>query len=163
VEIVPYDPSWPATFAALRANVLRALPDARVEHVGSTAVPGLASKPIIDIDVIVATAADLSAAAVSLGRIGYVHEGDLGIPGREAFRPPAGLPPHHLYVCAQDSRELDRHLRFRDHLRGHADTAAVYAALKRRLAAECGEHRAAYSAGKTAFVEAVLAGVRWVP
>src|SRR6266567_3992999 len=81
---------WPAVFAQLRdhiANALRPLAT-RIEHVGSTAVPGLAAKPIIDLDVVIATRDDLPAVIERLHPLGYRHEGDLGVPGREAFTTP---------------------------------------------------------------------------
>src|SRR3974390_1457583 len=116
VIIVKYDPGWPSLFEELRAPVLAALGDlvVTVEHVGSTAVPGLAAKPIIDMDVVVPTVSEIPEAIVRLAALGYIHRGDLGIPGREAFTAPADKPRHHLYVCSPDSSELRRHLSFRD-------------------------------------------------
>src|ERR1700728_795636 len=101
VIVVEYDPSWPALFRFFRERLARALGSvaAAIEHVGSTAVPHLAAKPIIDIDVLLADEADLPAAIDRLANIGCVYQGDLGIPGREAFLAPAQDPPHHLYVC----------------------------------------------------------------
>ena len=101
VVIADYDPSWPATFEQLRDRLTGTLGllAVAIEHVGSTAVPGLAAKPIIDLDVVIADRADLPAVIQQLRPLGYQHEGDLGVPGREAFTTPAG-PPHHLYVCA---------------------------------------------------------------
>jgi GrpB-like predicted nucleotidyltransferase (UPF0157 family) len=97
IVVVDYDPSWPVTFAALREPIWRALADIAisVEHVGSTSVPGLAAKPIIDIDAVITSSADISAAIDRLATLGYVHSGTLGIEGREAFESPAG-PAHHL-------------------------------------------------------------------
>lgn len=158
VTICDYDPSWPLTFEALRNRVeggLGALA-VRIEHVGSTSVPGLAAKPIIDLDVVVASRDDVPKAIEALGRFAYVHQGDLGIPGREAFRGPATVPGHHLYLCAADSAELRRHLAFRDYLRAHPDSVAEYARVKRELAARFPEDRDAYTEGKTAFVEGIL-------
>ena len=108
VEIADYDPGWPAAFAALRDQITGVLgPLAqRIEHVGSTAVPGLPAKPIIDLDVVIATRAHLPEVITRLDALGYHHEGDLGITGREAFTSPAATPAHHLYVCSADSREL---------------------------------------------------------
>ena len=125
-------------------------------HVGSTAVPGLAAKPIIDLDVVVASRDEVPRAIEALDRLGYAHRGDLGVPGREAFRGPATVPGHHLYLCAADSSELRRHLAFRDHLRSHPGSAAEYARLKRDLAARHQGDREAYTRGKTAFVEEIL-------
>jgi GrpB-like predicted nucleotidyltransferase (UPF0157 family) len=94
VVIVDYDPSWPATFEQLRDRLAATLGRLAVaiEHVGSTAVPGLAAKPIIDLDVVIADRIDLPAVIQRLRTLGYLHEGDLGVPGREAFTTPAGAP-----------------------------------------------------------------------
>jgi GrpB-like predicted nucleotidyltransferase (UPF0157 family) len=104
---------------------------ATVEHIGSTAVPDLAAKPIIDLDVVLASPTDLPEAIRLLATIGYIHEGDLGIAGREAFRSPPGEPRHHLYVLTVDAHELRRHLAFRDVLRADNTLRDKYAALKR--------------------------------
>ncbi len=158
VLIVDYDPQWPDLFEELRAPVVAALGElaVSVEHVGSTAVPGLAAKPIIDMDVVVPSAADIPEAIRRLAILGYVHRGDLGIPGREAFTSPSEKPRHHLYVCALDSEELHRHRAFRDHLLTHPDDARAYADLKKSAARRFAEDRAAYNEAKTPFVEAVL-------
>src|SRR6516165_10752214 len=102
VIIVDYDSRWPDLFEELRVPVVAALGDLVivVEHIGSTAVPGLAAKPIIDMDVVVPSVADIPEAIGRLATLGYVHRGDLGIAGREAFTAPAGTPRHHLYMCA---------------------------------------------------------------
>src|SRR5579871_5716173 len=103
VVIVDYDAAWPAHYATLEARLKAALGDLRcdIQHVGSTAVPGLAAKPVIDLDVSLADAGDLPLAIERLASIGYAHEGDLGVPGREAFATPPGEDrhDHHLYVC----------------------------------------------------------------
>jgi len=137
-----------------------------VEHVGSTAVPGLAAKPIIDIDVVIRSRDELGEVVAALSGAGYEHQGDLDVPGREAFRrggpdvPRDGTgrvwPPHHLYVCHTDSDELRRHLAFRDFLRTHPDHAKRYAELKRSLAARCADDRETYTEGKSAFVWEVI-------
>jgi GrpB-like predicted nucleotidyltransferase (UPF0157 family) len=158
VVIVDYDPHWPDLFEELRALLVAALGDLAVivEHVGSTAVPGLAAKPIIDMDVVVPAVSDIPEAIGRLAILDYVHRGDLGIPGREAFISPAGKPRHHLYVCALDSEELRRHRLFRDYLLTHPDEARAYGALKKAAALRLGEDRVAYTEAKTRFVEAVL-------
>jgi GrpB-like predicted nucleotidyltransferase (UPF0157 family) len=159
VIIVGYDPSWPATFQQLRAQVAARLGPLAVaiEHVGSTAVPGLAAKPIIDLDVVIADPTDLPTVIERLRPLGYHHQGDLGVPGREAFTTPVGAPPHHLYICAADTPALNRHLAFRDTLRANAELAQAYGDLKRDLAAKLGHDRAGYTEAKTRFVEDVLA------
>lgn len=160
VVIVDYDPNWPALFHSLAAPVAAALGSLllRVEHVGSTAVFGLAAKPVIDLDAVVASPADVPAAAQRLAGLGYVHRGDLGVPGREAFRGPSHLPRHHLYVCPQDSPALEAHLKFRDALRADPATAAAYAAIKRALAVRFGSDREGFTEAKTEFVQAILRG-----
>ena len=159
VHVADYDPQWPATFEQLRSRIAAALgPLAlRVEHVGSTAVPQLAAKPIIDLDVVIGSRADLPAVIAALHPLGYRPQGDLGVAGREAFNNLSGAPPHHLYVCAADNCELARHLAFRDFLRTHPDTARAYGELKRSLASQFRNDRNAYTEAKTAFIEQVLA------
>jgi GrpB-like predicted nucleotidyltransferase (UPF0157 family) len=162
IVIDEYDPRWPREFEKLRDGVATALGPiaAAIEHVGSTAVPGLAAKPIIDLDVLLKTRADLARVISALQSIGYEPRGDLGIPGREAFRAPAGSFPHHLYVCFPDAEEYWRHLAFRDHLRSHREAAEAYASLKRRLANEFPGDREAYTQQKSEFVEQILRRAR---
>ncbi len=157
VIIVDYDPAWPRRFEVLRERVAAALGvlAVRIEHIGSTAVPGLPAKPIIDLDVVVRPC-DLAEAVDRLAAIGYARQGDLGVPGREAFDPPPGGPAHHLYLCLQGSAELRRHILFRDYVRSHPEAARDYAALKRSLAERYRDDRLAYTEGKGAFVEEIL-------
>jgi GrpB-like predicted nucleotidyltransferase (UPF0157 family) len=157
IAVVDYDPTWSDRFTALASRIRPVLEGIllRVEHIGSTAVPGLAAKPIIDLDVVVQRATVMEAIR-RLGIIGYVHEGDLGIAGREAFLSPAGEPKHHLYVLEEGSLELQRHLDFRDALRADSTLRDRYAALKRSLADQHPHDRAAYTEAKSAFITAVL-------
>jgi len=157
VVIVDYNPLWPEQFEALRsrlANVIGRLAIA-IEHVGSTAIPGLAAKPILDIDVLLRSPEDLPRAIAALASIGYQHRGDLGIPDREAFRAPAGDLRHHLYVCPNNTEYLC-HIAFRDYLRAHTKEANAYAALKLELAIRFREDREAYNNAKADFVESIL-------
>jgi GrpB-like predicted nucleotidyltransferase (UPF0157 family) len=158
IVIAPYDPAWPESFERVRATVWPALRDVAltVEHVGSTAVPGLAAKPIVDVTVVVPAAADVPAAIARLAAIGYVHQGDLGIAEREAFTSPPGSPPHHLYLCPSGSATLANHLGVRDYLRSQPDAALEYAALKQRLAAQFPHDIDRYVAGKTEFLLRIL-------
>jgi GrpB-like predicted nucleotidyltransferase (UPF0157 family) len=135
----------------------------RIEHVGSTAVPGLAAKPIIDMTIVIDTRNDLPAVIDRLQTIGYRHEGDLGILGREAFTTPPATPPHHLYVCAADNENLARVLAFRDFLRTHPDTARNYVTLKRSLAEQFRTDRTAYTNAKTTFIDQVVAEAATAP
>jgi GrpB-like predicted nucleotidyltransferase (UPF0157 family) len=158
VIVVAYDPSWPALFERIRASVWPAVHDLAtgIEHVGSTSVPGLAAKPIVDLDIVVRSAGHVPTAIASLAALGYQHLGDLGIAGREAFRPPPGSPEHHLYVCRPDSAALANHLAFRDQLRRRPELAQAYGALKTSLARQFAHDRDAYGAAKTAFIVDVL-------
>jgi GrpB-like predicted nucleotidyltransferase (UPF0157 family) len=158
VVVVAYDPAWPASFERVRAVVAAALGDLAVgiEHVGSTAVPGLEAKPIVDVDVVIRRAGDLPEVARRLADLGYTHLGDLGIVGREAFRAPKETPRHHLYVCASGALPLQAHLILRDALRAAPALAAQYGALKRELAERYRDDRDAYTEGKSAFITAVL-------
>ncbi|HET8646964.1 MAG TPA: GrpB family protein [Vicinamibacteria bacterium] len=158
IVVVDHDPHWVETFERVRARVWPAVRGvaSSVEHVGSTSVPGLAAKPIVDVAVVVPNASDVPLAIERLATIGYVHRGDLGIEGREAFENPAGFPAHHLYVCPVGSAPLANFRALRDHLRTHPEAAAEYAALKRRLAAAFPHDVASYVAGKSDFILGVL-------
>ena len=168
IEVVNYDPQWPLTFASLRRVIRTALCDLvmSIEHVGSTAVPGLAAKPIIDLVVVIKSASLLSGVIQSLANLGYFHEGVLGVPGREAFgREDHDVPRdgtcrhwthHHLYVCVQASDPLERNLAFRNYLRENPGEASTYATLKRQLAQQYPHNMDSYVHGKTAFVEEIL-------
>lgn len=165
VVVVEYDAEWPRAFERVRRVVAAALGDVAVgiEHVGSTAVPGLAAKPIIDIDVIAASAPEVAVAIERLAAIGYVHRGDLGIVGREAFSHPRvgrdgePMPEQHLYVCQADGDEVWRHLAFRDYLRANPEARERYAAVKRKGARLYAEDRDAYQEHKSALVRELLA------
>jgi GrpB-like predicted nucleotidyltransferase (UPF0157 family) len=158
ITIVDYDPTWPAHFQALCDRITAVLGELMVviEHVGSTSIPGCAAKPIIDLDVVISSMTDLPQVIARLATLGYVHEGDLGIPGREAFPAFPDTPPHHLYVCSAQSEEYYRHLLFRDYLRAHPEKVQAYQALKQRLADQLRDDRHAYSKAKSAFVEMIL-------
>jgi GrpB-like predicted nucleotidyltransferase (UPF0157 family) len=159
IVVVDYDPSWPEVFERLRALIWPVVQDFAlgIEHVGSTSVPGLAAKPIIDMDVVIASPAQIPLAIERLGTLGYVHRGNLGIEGREAFQQPAHLPAHHLYVCLQDSVSLRNHLALRDYLRSHPEAMQVYGALKKRLAQEHAHNIEAYIEAKSDLILSMLA------
>jgi GrpB-like predicted nucleotidyltransferase (UPF0157 family) len=164
VIIQDYDPGWPKLFESLRARIATALEGmfASIEHVGSTAVPGLAAKPIIDMDVLLVSDSDLPGAIARLASSGYQHQGDLGISGREAFQPPPNDYAHHLYVCLPASLEYGRHIAFRDYLRTHPREAEAYAGRKRQLAAKFADDRDAYTRAKSDFVAEIMRRVSTV-
>ena len=138
IVVVPYDEKWKLSFEQIAGELSAVLDDLAlsIEHVGSTSVPGLAAKPIIDIDVVIEDESKLQAVIGALAKIGYQYEGNLGIPGREAFgyEGKTHLMEHHLYVCPKDSPELRRHLSFRDYLRGHPEAVKEYSRIKEEAA-----------------------------
>jgi len=159
IVIVDYDPRWPEEFARLCDRAQSALGELAVsiEHVGSTAVPGLPAKPVIDMVVAIASDDDLPEAIERLEAIGYRARGDLDVPGREAFSWPEGESRHHLYVSPSSSEELRAQITFRDVLRSDPGLAAAYVALKRELAARYRDDRPSYTDGKNDFIAAALA------
>ena len=134
VVVLPYDEQWKQDFLMIKNELVSALGQLamRIEHVGSTSVEGLSAKPIIDIDVVIKDYTVLEEVISALGAIGYRHEGDLGIAGREAFKYDGKdhLREHHLYVCPEDSPELKRHIAFRDYLRTHPAAVREYSNIK---------------------------------
>jgi GrpB-like predicted nucleotidyltransferase (UPF0157 family) len=158
ITVVDHDACWSEAFQRLRDRIWPVVADVAVaiEHVGSTAVPGLAAKPVIDLDVVLRSGDDVPVAVARLATLGYAHLGELGIDGREAFAPPAGSPDHHLYLCPPDSPALANHLALRDHLRRHPELASAYGELKKRLADAFAHDIDGYVAGKTAFIIGVL-------
>jgi GrpB-like predicted nucleotidyltransferase (UPF0157 family) len=158
VRVCDYDPEWPRLFSQIERELreqVGALALA-IEHVGSTSVPGLAAKPIIDIEFVIASAYQFPSVKEGLENFGYIHRGPCGVPDREVFRCVIDLPPHHLYVCEAGARPLKEHLCFRDALRQNPQLAAEYAALKRALAEQHQYARDAYTEAKTSFIRSVI-------
>jgi len=157
--VVDYDPAWPVQFCQIRDKVWPVVSDVAVgvEHVGSTSVPGLAAKPVIDLDIVIPSRNELPLARAGLGRLGYEYQGDLGIEERYAFRAPPGERPHNLYVCCRQSVSLFNHIALRDHLRTHPSDVASYSALKRRLAEQFPQDIGRYIEGKSEFILSILA------
>jgi len=164
IVVIDYDPQWPRSFELLCAYVwpIVAGVAARIDHVGSTSVPGLAAKPIIDMDIVVRTPADVAPANSSLEAAGFEGQGDLGVAGREAFSPPLGaaLPAHHLYLVVEDSRAHADHVLLRDLLREDPVARSSYADLKRRNALQAGADIDFYVAAKAATVAELLTRAR---
>jgi GrpB-like predicted nucleotidyltransferase (UPF0157 family) len=158
IEVVVYDAAWPKAFVGWRDRLAAALGSAyvRIEHVGSTSVPGLAAKPVIDIQVSIADLDD---------EAGYVPQIEaLGVQLRSRdrwhryFRPFPGRPRDvQIHVCAADSRWERDHILFRDYLRAHPDARAAYAAAKLRAAVNWRDDRLAYTDAKTAVIQEIMA------
>jgi GrpB-like predicted nucleotidyltransferase (UPF0157 family) len=158
IQIVPYDPGWPGAFEAERdriAAVLGALA-LRIDHNGSTSVPGLAAKPIVDIQISVGRLQPIETYEAGLGELGYIH-----VPHPDDsfcpffYRPPTWPHTHHVHVVQSGGLEERRTIAFRDFLRDDPKVAREYETLKRRLASQHGagdSSREAYTDAKTAFV-----------
>lgn len=164
-KIVEYDPRWAAMYEEEQPNLLHALGPTvvAIEHFGSTAVPGLAAKPIIDIIVAVQSFDDLNAWIESLHKLGYeyIPEFEIDMPERRYFRKPAASSrearTHHLHIYRSDEFYRRPERIFRDYLRTHPEIAHQYAQMKRTVAAGVAEgHIAGYTAAKTPFITAVL-------
>lgn len=138
VIVVPYDVSWQSAFEKIKDEIEDAIGDLilGIEHIGSTSVEGMSAKPCIDMDVIIKDYSAFADVVDGLKEIGYIHEGDLGIRDREAFKY-TGKPylmTHHLYVCPQYSNELHRHITFRDFLQSNPEAVQKYSLIKEKAA-----------------------------
>ena len=157
VIVLPYDAAWESAFEAIRAEIQTALGDLMlgIEHVGSTSVKGMSAKPCIDIDVVIRDYSVFDAVVQKLDAIGYIHEGDLGIQDREAFKyaDKPHLMTHHLYVCPRDSEELHRHIVFRDFLRKNPEAVKEYSMVKEKAAALFPDEIEQYIAFKAPCIE----------
>ncbi len=164
IFVSDYNPAWPRSFEEVRDYVWPAIMDVaiRIDHVGSTSVPGLAAKPIIDLDIVVATEDDVGPVTQRLTGIGYRWRGDLGVSGRQAFAPPThvGLPTHHLYLVAKDNRAHMDHWLLRDLLRSDPKARDGYSALKRQNVELAQGDMDVYLARKAGFVAGLLERAR---
>ncbi|GED18079.1 GrpB family protein [Aneurinibacillus migulanus] len=167
IKIENYNPKWESEFCKLQAVIETAMEQLilSIEHVGSTSVKGLGAKLILDIDVVIEDYNVLPNVIKGLEKIGYFHQENWSFEGREAFGRKDILVPwdgkstiwmeHHLYVCNKDSKELARHLAFRDYLRDHPEAIIEYEQLKKDLAKNA-KDRTDYSLGKTNFITKIL-------
>ena len=157
VIVLPYDAAWKSAFEAIRDEIEAALGDLiiGIEHVGSTSVEGMSAKPCIDMDVIIKDYSVFDEIVRKLGAIGYIHEGDLGIKDREAFKytDKPHLMTHHLYVCPRESEELRRHIVFRDFLRRTPEAVRKYSLVKEKAAALFPDEIEQYIAFKAPCIE----------
>lgn len=166
--IEPYNPEWKTGFNNLKLALEQELKgfDCSIQHVGSTAIPGLCAKPILDMDIIISNKTLLNDISRSLESLGYISKGEQGIAGRFAFRQSSVLTPltanpkkwqaHHLYVCFDDSTALKNHLVFRDALLHNQELVTKYAQLKKELSEEPGMTRETYTVRKTDFIMAAF-------
>ena len=159
VVVLPYDEAWKKDFEDIKAELMQVLEGLvlSIEHVGSTSVPGLAAKPVIDIDVVIEDQGIFDKVKTALETIGYHHEGNLGIVGREAFKYEGKdhLQRHHLYGCPRDSAELKRHIAFRDYLRSHPEAVREYSRVKEEGAELYRHDIDRYIEHKSPFIEGI--------
>jgi GrpB-like predicted nucleotidyltransferase (UPF0157 family) len=156
VVVVPYSAEWKTEFAKEAPRILAALtPGVRtIHHIGSTAIPGIFAKPVIDVLVEVADIDAVAAQSPGMAALGYEGLGEFGIAGRRYFRKQSGTTrTHNVHVFQHDSPHVERHLAFRDFMRTHGDYAQEYSILKQRVAAHCDNDIEKYGDGKDAFIK----------
>ncbi len=157
IEICDYDPSWPELAASARAEVEEALPGMflAIEHIGSTSVPGLAAKPIIDLMASTTSLEQVASNEAALTALGY-ERFDAGMPSRLFYRRPAAEPrTHHLHIVTADAWDTMNERILRDYLLEHPDAAARYAGLKKRLGSEITEAHT-YTRAKTELIQELV-------
>ena len=166
IRVTAYNPAWPAAYEKEARQIRKALDGLLVEihHIGSTAVPGLMAKPVIDILPVVRDIEMVDARNPAMEALGYECMGEFGIPGRRYFRKGGNDRTHQVHVFAADSREeINRHLAVRDYLRAHPNVAAEYGRLKAALAARFPEDIDGYCDGKDGFVKRLEAvALHWM-
>ena len=165
IEIVPYDPEWPRLFAQLAERLRDALGTTalRIDHIGSTSVPDLDAKPIVDVQISVADFEPMDAYRAPLERLGFVFRADNTERTKRYFREAPGTRRTHVHVRRAGSWAEQFNLLFRDYLRVHADDARRYAAVKRELAARFGADRQGYTDAKDPYIwsEVMWRAERW--
>jgi GrpB-like predicted nucleotidyltransferase (UPF0157 family) len=159
IVVVRHNPVWPEMFGAESAKIAgvfgREL--VAIHHIGSTSVPGLSAKPIIDIMPVVRDIERVAEFNPAMVRLGYEPKGEFGIPGRRYFvRGGDENRTHHVHTYGPDHPELAHHLDFRDYLRAHPGIAGEYAALKEELARQFPHDIEGYMAGKDAFIREII-------
>jgi GrpB-like predicted nucleotidyltransferase (UPF0157 family) len=157
IRVLPYDHRWPELFEVEAGGLVRALGNVvvRLHHIGSTAIPSISAKPIIDILMELADLSALDRRTAEFEGLGYEAMGESGIPGRRYFRRnnASGVRTHQIHAFALGSPEVARHLAFRDYMIAHPDVARLYGDLKQRLAEQYADDTSAYMDGKDAFVK----------
>ncbi len=159
IVVVPYDDGWPCAFQREAALLSGAFGDEliAIHHIGSTSVPGLSAKPVIDIMPVVRDVERVDTLTPALERLGYQPWGENGIPGRRYFTKGGDLHrTHNMHVYELSNPEVERHLAFRDYLRSNPAEAERYAELKRAVAAQFPNDIYGYMAGKDAYIKTVL-------
>lgn len=157
VKLVPYSADWPRQFDEEKKLLSEAMGTLclTIEHIGSTAIPGIEAKPIIDIAAMISSLEDVDKCVEVLTKAGYEYKGEYGLPGRHFFVKGAPVT-HHLHVVASGSDHWDSWLFFRDHLRAETDISKAYADIKHELAESYAQDRNAYTRNKGDFIVRTL-------
>ncbi len=157
VEVVPHDPRWRDAFEAEAKHVAAALGEnvVAIHHIGSTAIPGIHAKPVIDMLAEVRDIAEVDGRSPAMESLGYQVMGEFGIPGRRYFRKDDqdGIRTHHIHAFEAGSEEAEHHLAFRDYMIAHPGDAQRYSELKWKLAAEYPQSMDGYMDGKDGFIK----------
>ena len=163
VKLSPYQDTWAKLFKEEKWRLEEAIGEGilDVQHIGSTAVPGLTAKPILDIGVAVKNFEEAFALISPIEALGYTYRGENGIARRHYFvKGPADKRTHHIHMFEESNEEWTTHLLFRDYLRTHPETVAAYQTLKEDLAKRYPKDRNAYTDGKHEFIQRVLQEAR---
>ncbi len=157
IEVVPYDPSWPSFFREEALKVQKALGAncLAIHHIGSTSVPGLSAKPIIDMLPVVENILEVERSTQAMEALGYEAKGEFGIAFRRYFQKGGKVRTHNVHVFEEGNPEILRHIKFRNWLRSHPEDAKIYASLKTELARKFPEDILNYCSGKEPFVNAI--------
>lgn len=157
IEVVPYNPNWPHSYASEAEKIKGLLGKncVTIYHIGSTAVPGLAAKPIIDIMIAVKDILEVDSLQAKFEELGYVAKGEHGIPFRRYFQRGTDLRTHHIHIYEEGSSEIERHLHFRDYLKANPDVCQEYESLKIALAKQHPYDINAYCNAKDAFIQEI--------
>jgi GrpB-like predicted nucleotidyltransferase (UPF0157 family) len=163
IRVVPYDPEWKNEFLKIKAMIIDCVGDLIiiVDHVGSTSIEGLASKPILDIDTVIDSYDVFPAVRDRLSKIGFKHVGNLDVEGREVFKRTFmdNFMPYNLYVCPKNGKGYLEHIAFRDYLRNHTEAIKSYGELKLELAKQYRTDIDSYANAKHDFIQNILANL----
>jgi GrpB-like predicted nucleotidyltransferase (UPF0157 family) len=159
VEVVPHQSQWRHDFEIESTSIANILGKnvVAIYHIGSTAIPNIYAKPIIDILIAVQNMLVVDQPNLALPKLGYVAMGEFGIPDRRFFykNSSTGIRTHHVHIFVIDSPQIKRHLAFRDHLIAHPATAQAYSDLKRELARQYPQDIDKYMEGKDGFIQEI--------
>ncbi|MBS1953292.1 MAG: GrpB family protein [Cyanobacteria bacterium SZAS-4] len=166
IVVVPHNPNWAAAYEREATALIEIFGDALIDvhHIGSTSIPNIYAKPIIDVLVETSDLNAIDSKSPAMTARGYEAMGEFGLPGRRYFRrdDAQGVRTHHVHVFEKGSKSAVRHLAFRDYMIAHPESAQLYCALKRELAPRCGTDMEKYMDGKDPFIkETEVVALEW--